>query len=225
MARQAHMELIMKDEYPATLGETIYYVNNGRTKSSGDVQRKTRYEKKYTRKELEEYYQKHKKKPSTITEIEINCYRISESDIALFPDKTGEYNVARYVSTFNKRIQPLLVVFKPEIRDSILIEKPEDRQYFTDLQCELDSGTPLKESGQDKLDDVMTLSDTEVIFWNKINMDPFFMYPEGTLELVDEYWVNYNKKVLKSEANSKKLNEDEIIETDGNDYAYHTEPT
>ena len=38
------MELIMKDEYP-TLGETIYYVNNGRTKSSGDVQRKTRYEK------------------------------------------------------------------------------------------------------------------------------------------------------------------------------------
>lgn len=222
MARQAHMELIMKENYPATLGETIYFVNNGRLKSSGDVQKLTKYDQKYTKKQLDEYYLAHGKNPPTTTEIEINCYRISESDITNFPDKTGEYNVARYVANFNKHIQPLLVVFKPEIRDDILIDNPEQRQYFTTLQCELDNGHPLKEEGQDKLDDVMTLSDSEVLFWNRVNRDPFYMYPEGTLELVDQYWVEHNRKVVKLEAESIKHNEDEeIIETDGNDYAYH----
>ena len=39
MSRQAHMELIIQNDYPAGLGETIYYVNNGKKKSSGDVQK------------------------------------------------------------------------------------------------------------------------------------------------------------------------------------------
>lgn len=199
MARQAHMELILQNNYPATLGETIYYVNNGTKKSSGDVA----------------------KNPKTGI-VDINCYMINESDILNNPDMTGEYNVARYVANFNKRIEPLLVVFKPEIRDDILIDNPENRQYFTALQCELDSGHPLKEAGQDTLDEVMTLSDSEVLFWNRVNRDPFYMYPEGTLSLVDQYWVDHNRKVVKLEAKSTKSNEDEeFIETDGNDYAYH----
>jgi hypothetical protein len=134
---------------------------------------------------------------------------------------TGDYNVQRYLSTFNKRIEPLLCVFKPEIREDILIENPEERQYFTKLQCELVNGFPLKEDGQDKFDEVMTLSDSEVMFWNRVNKDPFFMYVEDSLSLVDQYWVDHNRKVVKLQANSIKSNEDEIIENNAHDFAYH----
>jgi hypothetical protein len=67
----------------------------------------------------------------------------------------------------------------------------------------------------------MTLSDSEVIFWNKIKRDPFFMYVDNSIELVDKYWVDYNRKVLSSEEKSTVSNEDEIIKTDNVDYAYH----
>ena len=156
------------------LGETIYYVNNGTKKLCGNV----------------------KKNPKTGV-IDINCYMIPEADILSNPDMTGDYNVSLYMSKFNKHILPLPVVFKPEIRDDILIEDPKDRQYFTALQCKLDSGHPLKTEGQDKLDEVMTLSDGEVLYWNRVNRDPFFMYVDDTLSLVDQYWVDYNRKVVK----------------------------
>lgn len=216
MSRQAHMELVMLNDYPAGLGETIYYVNNGNKKSSGDVQKIS----KPTKKQQEEFQLKHGY-PMPMDYIEINCYMISEKEIQNNPDMTGDYNVARYLSTFNKRIEPLLCVFKPEIRDDILVEDPKDRQYFTKLQCELVSGYPLKEDGQDKFDEVMTLSDSEVLFWNRVNRDPFFMYVEDSLLLVDQYWVDHNRKVVNLQADSIKSNEDEIIENNAHDYAYH----
>jgi hypothetical protein len=199
MARQAHMELVMKENYPVSLGETIYYVNNGTKKSCGDVA----------------------KNPKT-GEVDINCYMIPEFNILNNPDMTGDYNVARYIANFNKRVEPLLVVFKPEMRDDILVEDPQKRQFFTSLQCELDNGHPLKPEGQDNLDEVMTLSDSEVLFWNRVNRDPFFMYVEDSLSLVDPYWVDYNRKVVKLEKDSSTNNvEDEIINNDGKDLAYH----
>lgn len=216
MSRQAHMELVIQNNYPATLGETIYYINNGKKKSDGDVQKISKPTKKYQ----EEFLQRHGK-PVPPDYIEINCYMVSEKDLSNNPDMTGDYNVARYLTNFNKRIEPLLVVFKPEIRNDILVEKPEDRQYFTKSQCELVSGFPLKEDGQDKYDEVMTLSDSEVLFWNRVNRDPFFMYVEDSLNLADPYWVEHNRKVLTLQADSIKSNEDEIIENNGNDYAYH----
>jgi len=216
MSRQATIELVILNDYPATLGETIYYINNGTKKSSGDVQKIS----KPTKKQQEEYFQKHGK-PMPSDFIEINCYMIPEKEIQNNPDMTGDYNVPRYLSIFNKRIEPLLCVFKTEIREDILIDNPENRQYFTKLQCELVSGFPLKEDGQDKFDDVMTLSDSEVLFWNRVNKDPFFMYVENSLELVDQQWVDYNRKVVKLQADSIKSNEDEIIENNANDYAFH----
>jgi len=216
MSRQAHMELVMLNDYPAGLGETIYYINNGLKKSSGDVQKIS----KPTKKQQEEFQQKHGY-PMPSDYIEVNCYMIPEKEIQNNPNMTGDYNVPRYLSTFNKRIEPLLCVFKPEIREDILIEDPKDRQYFTKLQCELVSGYPLKEDGQDKFDEVMTLSDSEVLFWNRVNKDPFFMYVEDSLSLVDQHWVDYNRKVVKLQANSIKSNEDEIIENNAHDYAYH----
>lgn len=216
MSRQAHMELIIQNHYPASLGETIYYVNNGVKKSSGDVQKIT----KPTKKQQQEYLDKHgKEMPKDF--LEINCYMVSEKDIQNNPDMTGEYNVPRYLNNFNKRIEPLLVVFKPEIRDDILIEDPKDRQYFTKSQCELDHGHPLKEGGQDSFDEVMTLSDSEVLFWNRVKRDPYFMYVEDSLNNVDQQWVEHNRKVANLQAESIKSNEDEILETNGNDFAYH----
>jgi DNA polymerase elongation subunit (family B) len=218
MSRQAHMELIIQNDYPAGLGDTIYYVNNGTKKSSGDVEKKT----KWTKKEILEYIEKTgSDMPSDYSVVNINCYMIDEKEITNNPDLKGDYNVARYLNNFNKRVEPLLVAFNPNMRDDILIEDPKDRQYFTKLQCELVNGFPLKESGQDKFDEVMTLSDSEVIFWNRVGRDPFFMYVENSLELVDQYWVDHNRKVVNLQANSTVSNEDEIIENDGHDYAYH----
>jgi hypothetical protein len=216
MSRQAHMELVLQNNYPAGLGDTIYYVNNGLKKSDGDVQKVT----KPTKKQQEEYLAKYgTEMPNDF--IQINCYMIDEKEITNNPNMTGDYNVARYLTNFNKRIEPLLCVFNPAIREDILIEDPKDRPYFTKTQCELINGYPLKESGQDKFDEVMTLSDSEVLFWNRVGRDPFFMYVEDSLELVDQYWVDHNRKVVSLQANSTVSNEDEIIETNGNDFAYH----
>jgi DNA polymerase elongation subunit (family B) len=216
MSRQAHMELILQNDYPAGLGDTIYYINNGTKKSSGDVQKIS----KPTKKQQEEFIVKYGySMPNDF--IEVNCYMIPEKEITNNPDLKGDYNVPRYLNNFNKRIEPLLVVFSPSIREDILIEDPKDRQYFTKLQCELVNGFPLKEDGQDKLDEVMTLSDSEVIFWNRVGRDPFFMYVENSLELADQYWVDHNRKVVSLQAESIRSNEDEIIETNGHDYAYH----
>jgi len=223
MSRQAHMELILQNDYQASLGETIFYINNGTKKSSGDVQKIGLYNRKWTAKEKRDYAANNGKPvPYDDFKLNINCYMIKEQDMIDNPNLTGEYNVPRYLSNFNKRVEPLLVVYKPEIRDEILIEDPKDRQYFTKIQTELVNGYPLKESGQDTLDEVMTLSDSEVIFWNRVNRDPFFMYNDNTLDLVDQHWVEYNRKVVKFQAESTKtINEDEIIETNGNDFALH----
>ena len=217
MSRQAHMELIMVNDYPAGLGDTIYYINNGVKKSSGDVQKIT----KPTKKQKEEFLANNGyDMPNDF--IEVNCYMIPEKEITNNPDLKGDYNVARYLNNFNKRIEPLLVVFRPEIRADILIEDPAQRQYFTKSQCELVNGYPMKEEGQDKIEEVMTLSDSEVLFWNRVQRDPYFMYVEDTLKLADPYWVEHNRKVVTFQADSiKNVNEDEIIETNGHDYAYH----
>ena len=216
MSRQAHMELIIQNDYPAGLGDTIYYINNGIKKSSGDVQKVT----KPTKKQQEEFTAKHGY-PMPDGYIEVNCYMINEKDINDNPDLKGDYNVPRYLNNFNKRVEPLLVAFNPSIREDILIEDPKERQYFTKAQCELVNGYPLKESGQDKFDEVMTLSDSEVVFWNKVGRDPYFMYVEDSLKLVDQYWVDHNRKVLLSQAQSTKSNEDEIIGNENADLILH----
>ena len=95
-----------------SLGETIYYVNNGTKKSDGDVQKVTKYIEKYTKKQLNEYYEEHKKYPPKETYIKINCYMIPEFDILNNPNMTGDYNIVRYIANFNKHILPLSVGFK-----------------------------------------------------------------------------------------------------------------
>ena len=190
-ARQAHMELIIKNNYSAGLGETIYYVNNGTNKGDGDVKKMTKPTKKFQKEFLEEHgYEV----PTDY--IQINSFMITEKELTENPDMKGDYNVARYISTFNKRIEPLLVVFHPEIRDQILIDNPEKRPYFTSNQCKLVNGYPMKVDQQDIFEKVMTLEDNEIAFWKKIKRDPFFLYLEDSIKHVDPYWVDLNRKLV-----------------------------
>ena len=126
------------------------------------------------------------------------------------------------MSKFNKHVAPLLVVFNPEIRDTILVTDPQERQYFTPLQCELDNGHPLKPEGQDSFDEVMTLSDMEVVFWNRVGRDPYYMYLEDSIKHVDPYWVDLNRKLVEDHVSPVIINPEEVINTNGHDYASHT---
>lgn len=173
MSRQAHMELLLEHNINAGLGDTIYYVNNGERKSHGDVQK-------------------------VKDNVKLNCYFIPESDITKHPDKLGEYNVPRYLAAFNKRIEPLLVVFSTEIRDEILVENPNDRQFFTHTQTKLVRGFPRKDGDQDTLEEVLTLSDTELKFWKSVGIDPYYMYVDGTIDLVDTEVVSKNRELMET---------------------------
>ena len=150
-SKMAHMELIINDKINVNLGDIIYYVNNGKMQSHGDVSK-------------------------TKEGIKLNCYRIDQELLEKTPDLTGDYNVPRAIATFNKRITPLLVAFSPEIRDRILIKDPADRQFFTSDQCKLINGVPYKKEQQDDLREVMVISDDELKFWDKVNINPNLIY-------------------------------------------------
>jgi DNA polymerase elongation subunit (family B) len=190
MSRQAHMELLLQANKSPGLGDTIFYVNNGERKSHGDVQ---------------------KRKDSLV----LNCYMIDEREIEMNPDLLGEYNVPRYLAAFNKRIEPLLVVYSPNIREDILIEDPKDQPIFTKSQTELVRGYPMKEFHQDTLDDVLTLSDTEISFWQSVGIDPYYMYIDDTLTMVNIDSVESNRKLMLEVVNKNvKVDSEELYEFD-----------
>ena len=116
--------------------------------------------------------------------VKLNCRLIPNDVIENNPDATGEYNIERYIDAFNKRIKPLLVCFSPEVRDDILITTPLDRQYFTQKQLTLTSGQPMKEGDQDTIEDLLTITNEERLFWDLINLSPTYMFEE--YNIVDE---------------------------------------
>jgi len=191
MSRQAHMELVVKENIPVGLGDTIYYINNGTRKSHGDVQKKG-------------------------DEVILNCYLVNEKEISENPDMLGEYNVPRYISAFNKRIEPLLVVFSPEIRDEILIEDPANRPFFTKSQTQLVRGYPRRDGDQDTLDEVLTLSDSEIAYWRHVGINPFYMYLDGTLDMVEVDYVKKNQIIMEDLSYQPKtvIPKDELYDMD-----------
>jgi DNA polymerase elongation subunit (family B) len=83
------------------------------------------------------------------------------------------YNVARYVSILNKRIEPLMVVFHPDVRDRILKDDPSKREYFTKTELELTNGHPFDPEDQDTIEELFTPAQGEVEFWNRsFNYNP-----------------------------------------------------
>ena len=199
MSRQAHMELLLKSGVNVGLGDTVFYVNNGERKSHGDVQKKGDV-------------------------ILLNCYLVNEKDIEQNHDMLGEYNVPRYLTAFNKRIEPLLVVFSPKIREEILVEDPEKRPYFTKTQTQLVRGFPRRDGDQDNIDEVLTLSDGEIAFWRHREIDPYYMYLDSTMELVNGEYIVKNKDLIYGDYEVKtQIPKDELYEMDENgDYLIYS---
>ncbi len=125
--------------------------------------------------------------------------RIAEIDAELFTD---EYNVSRYLDSFNKKVKPLLVCFNADIRHNILLdivkvkdkdtktttEKLKDRVTFTKSECELVSGIPFKESDQDSYENLMRMEDKEIRFWTSVNKIPNNLEDESKWpEIVADY--------------------------------------
>jgi len=159
MSRMAHMELALKHGLSVNLGDVIMYVNNGVKASHGDVQKKG-------------------------DGVQINCYMLDSNILENNPNMTGEYNVPRAIVTFNKRIEPLLVVFQQEVRDGLLVTDPALRGLFTTSQCELINGMPFEEGDQDKLqEDVLNITEQELEYWKKRGLEPDYMY-----KLAEEGW-------------------------------------
>ena len=126
---------------------------------------------------MEENGEKETEAYTTITD------RITEINDGLYTD---EYNVARYLDAFNKKVKPLLVCFNEDVRAKIVLdivkvkdkvtkkttEKLKERTIFTKGECELVSGIPFKETDQDTYADLMRMEDKEIKFWDKVNKVP-----------------------------------------------------
>jgi len=152
MSRMAHMELALQENLKVNLGDVIMYVNNGLRASHGDVQKKG-------------------------DGVQLNCYMLDKNILDDNPDLQGDYNVARAVTTFNKKLQPLMVVFQDEVRNNLLVNEPEKRGIFTKSQCELINGHPLEEGSQDRLqEDVLDITEQEMRYWEKRGLSPNYMY-------------------------------------------------
>ena len=206
-SRQAWYELAIKSGLHVDVGDTVYFINTGKSKGQADIKRVTHYYRFDENgrvditKEIDKAWAKYRKdckaegktleyknKAEFIKakyayakdedEVLFNCVlldrKIVESDADVFCDDELEYNVAKYIDAFNKRITPLLVCFHREIRDNILIKNPEDRKYFTQSQSELCSGEPYKMTDQDTIEEIMSMSSGEIEFWNNIGEDPVY---------------------------------------------------
>jgi DNA polymerase elongation subunit (family B) len=175
LPRQAHMELIIKENLHVQLGDDIYYINNGTKKSHGDIQlRKT------------------KNDPPEGTLI-FNSYLITTQEIEKNPDLKGEYNVPKYIEAFNKKVEPLLVVFRPHIRETLLITDPSEKQFFTRSELDLVSGIPTKEGDQDTLEELMEMGEEEKRFWKMKGISPNYMITDRfeTEEIIEEEGEEY----------------------------------
>lgn len=232
-SRQAWMELAIKNNLDVSMGETVYYINTGKSKSQADVKKVTHYyssdgifsdkkdvrvalekewkadavdgklapkEKKLT---LKDYVQRHHPEVTIEDEIILNCQLVpidvinSETDV--FCEEGQEYNVAKYVEQFNKRITPLLVCFNPNIRKKILVTNPDERQYFTEDECKLCSGFPNKDGDQDTYEQIMSMDDREIRFW--------MSHPEWKAPFLKECGMDWDKVVTDYTARVKREKE------------------
>ena len=187
-SRMAHMELLIRDRIQANLGDMILYVNNGNKASHGDVQKVNKPKKGWSDDQLGLYFTNTKGDPNTTDSvIQINCYRIEPSDLENNPEMLGEYNIQRAITTFNKRVEPLLIVFDDEVRDTLLIKNPEDRSFYTTDQCKLINGKPFNDGDQDDIyENLIKMEQGEVEFWESVGIDPNYMY-----ELAEEGWEKH----------------------------------
>lgn len=209
-ARQAWMELALANKLNVNVGDTIYYINIGKSKSQADAKKVTHYylneglfnEKTDVTNRLKKEHKAAKTKtpfddwvkekyPKVEIEFEmvLNCKLIPtemiESEKDYFCEEGEEYNVPKYIDQFNKRIKPMLVCFDKSIRDRILITNPNDRPYFTEEESELCNGQPNKEGDQDTYEKLMTMEDKEIKFWEN--------HPQWKIPFLTECGMNWDE--------------------------------
>ena len=156
------------------LDSTIYYVNTGYVKSHGDSK---------TIKDKES------------GEERFASSLISTEDLMDNPNMKGEYNVAKYLDSFNKRVEAILVGFDPEIRKKILVKinKAGDlvKGEFTSAQLEL------KNFDLDDYNEAMHLEPKEVLFWNKYGYDPRLVWDGFKMYENDKVYFEIYENALK----------------------------
>jgi len=188
-SRMAHMELLIKDGIQANLGDMILYVNNGTKATHGDVQKVNKPKKGWSQSDLDNMMEGYGKIPREMVEsyVQLNCYRIEPSDLENNPEMLGEYNIQRAIATFNKRVEPLMIVFDDEVRHTLLVKNPEDRSFYTTDQCRLINGKPFSPEDQDDVyENLIKMEQGEVDFWESVGIDPNYMY-----ELAEEGWEEF----------------------------------
>ena len=155
LPKQAHMELAIINNLSVNLGDTIYYVNNGKVKSHGDST-----------------VDKHGNMYASLVPNDI---------IENQPDFVGEYNVPKYLDAFNKKVEPLLVAFPLSHRNDILITKPEDKKMFLRSELELVNDEPNDIGDQDTLYEFYTPSQMEKEFWVKMDYEPDYWFEDDII--------------------------------------------
>lgn len=216
-SRQAHMELAIRDGLRVDMGDTLYYVNTGKSKSQADVKKVVHYyvdteglfgsERKDMKSIYEKEFKKLKKEDSQIAKLTTEQYiekyhpeSVKEEEIILnamllpremidteeeiYCKDGEEYNAPKYIDMFNKRITGLLVCFKKDIRDKILITSPIDRPVFSKEEMELCSGEPNKPGDQDTYEALMAMEDKEIRFWEA--------HPEFEIPFLEECNMNWD---------------------------------
>lgn len=113
----------------------------------------------------------------------------NSSIIDMEKEEFGHYNFQRYISIFNRRIKQLLVCFPLEVRDTLLIKNPKDRQYYTSSQLKLQM------EDMDTIKECLTLDQREIDFWNKVELSPD--------DIFDGYIANNPIRVLNINKNKQ----------------------
>lgn len=183
------------------LDTMIYYINTGYKKSHGDS-------RKIKDKE---------------TGVERFCARIIKNeDLINNPNLTGEYNYAKYLDAFNKRVKSLLVGFKPEIRAKILTKL--DRKDRLVKNIFLPEDLELINYKLDDMDEAMHLQPKEVEYWNETGYDPrlvwngfkmsdnvkvYYEIYEEALNFLNNMMRESNKPLIKS--SNEELYENDMV--------------
>lgn len=205
------MEVYMSPE--PELDSVLYYFNTGYRKSHGDS--------------------------SLIKDVETGEERfastlISSQELIENPNMTGDYNVDKYLDSFNKRVSTILVGFDPEIIKKIPVKikrvkkknefgkKVEvetlERNHFTSEELKL------KNFDKDDLFESMYLEEKEVEFWNETGFDPRLVWNgfktredmpvhyeiyQNALDFLNENMKKVGKSLIKSR--NEKINKGDYV--------------
>lgn len=105
------------------------------------------------------------------TEFIINCTLVDTYK----SDNFINYNSVLYIDKFNKAVHPLFVVFKPELREKLMIKDKRDRPFVLESDLELINSIPFagkEKKTQMSYEEVMEITKEEDEYWNFVKISP-----------------------------------------------------